>query len=133
MPLNAQIEIQPNTEFETSVGELELAGANNQRQLALLLETNISGSINGMLASISVRQTFQNQSDNWVNGRYVFPLSEGAAVDSLKIQIGDRIIDGIVKEKEDAKKTFEQAKAAGKKAGLLEQHRPNLFLSLIHI
>ena len=127
MPLNAQIEIEPKPEFETSVGELELTDTNNQRQLALLLETDISGSINGMLASISVRQSFQNQSDNWVNGRYVFPLSEGAAVDSLKIQIGERIIDGIVKEKEDAKKTFEQAKAAGKKAGLLEQHRPNLF------
>ena len=114
-------------EYENTVGELELTDTNNQTQYALLMNTDISGAISGMLASITVRQSFQNQSDAWVNGRYVFPLSEGAAVDSLKIQIGERIIDGIVKEKEEAKKTFEQAKAQGKQAGLLEQHRPNLF------
>jgi len=110
-----------------SAGELELHNANNHRQSALLLDTKISGEVNGMLASISVQQTFKNQSTDWVNGRYVFPLPESAAVDSLRIQIGERIIDGLIKEKEQAKKIFKQAKQAGKKAGLLQQHRPNLF------
>jgi len=110
-----------------SSGELELKNANNEHQQALLIDTSITGNINGMLASISVEQTFQNQSMDWVNGRYVFPLPEGAAVDSLRIKIGERVIDGLVKEKEHAKKLFKQATRAGKKAGLLEQHRPNLF------
>lgn len=110
-----------------STGELELHNTNGVSEQALLLDTAVDGEINGMLASISVQQTFQNQSSTWVNGRYVFPLPEGAAVDSLRIQIGERVIDGVIKEKEQAKKVFEQAKQAGKKAGLLQQHRPNLF------
>jgi len=116
-----------NSRYQGSAGDLELKQANGQRAQALLLDTAISGRITGMVASINVRQTFRNQSSDWVNGRYVFPLPSGAAVDSLRIQIGERIIDGIVKEKAAAKKIFENAKRVGKKAGLLEQHRPNLF------
>ena len=112
---------------KTSAGELEINGVNGQIKTALLLNTAISGEVNGMLANITVEQTFKNNSDDWVNGRYVFPLPEGAAVDSLKIQIGEKIINGVIKEKEEAKRTFEQAKRQGKKAGLLQQHRPNLF------
>ena len=123
--LTTSLGAQPHS--QSSIGELELTDASNQRQLALLLDTDISGTINGMLASITVRQSFNNQTNDWVNGRYVFPLPEDAAVDSLRIQIGERVIDGIIKQKEEAKKTFEQAKRAGKQAGLLEQHRPNLF------
>jgi len=112
---------------DTSVGELEINRANGQKELAILLSTHISGDVNGMIASIKVDQNFKNQSDDWVNGRYVFPLPPDAAVDSLTIQIGERVIKGVIKEKAEAKKTFEAAKRAGKKAGLLEQHRPNLF------
>ena len=80
-----------------------------------------------MIATIKVQQHFKNDSDEWVNGRYVFPLPENGAVDGLTLQIGARKIVGVIKEKEAAKKTFEAAKKAGKKAGLLQQHRPNLF------
>lgn len=111
----------------SSTGELELSGISGQRHTALLLDTAIKGQVNGMLANITVKQTFKNDSDNWLNGRYVFPLPEGAAVDSLRIEIGERVIEGVIKEKAAAKRTFEQAKRQGKKAGLLQQHRPNLF------
>lgn len=110
-----------------SAGELELRADTGKRHTALLLDTAISGEVNGMLANITVTQTFKNDSDRWLNGRYVFPLPPGAAVDSLTIEIGERVIEGIIKEKEDAKRTFEQAQRQGKKAGLLQQHRPNLF------
>ena len=110
-----------------TTAELTINSANGQTNTAILLDTAISGEVNGMLANITVKQTFKNDSDEWVNGRYVFPLPEGAAVDSLIMQIGERIIKGEIKEKEAAKKTFEHAKRQGKKAGLLQQHRPNLF------
>ena len=93
----------------------------------MLLNTEITGNVNGLIASINVKQTFKNNIDGWVNGRYVFPLPEGAAVDSFKMRIGERVINGLIKEKEQAKKEFEAAKRSGKKAGLLKQHRPNMF------
>lgn len=112
---------------QSSVGELELDSDSKQTHQAVLLNTDISGSVNGLIASINVKQTFQNTSSEWVNGRYVFPLPENAAVDSFRMRIGDRVIDGLIKEKEQAQREFQAAKRSGKKAGLLKQHRPNLF------
>jgi Ca-activated chloride channel family protein len=108
-------------------GEFEFSDPSGAHHNALLLDTAIKGQVNGMLANITVKQTFKNDSDAWLNGRYVFPLPEGAAVDSLTITIGDRVITGVIEEKERAKRSFAQAKRDGKKAGLLQQHRANLF------
>jgi len=123
----ASLAVSASNTATTSTGELELSDRLGNKHNALLLDTAITGQVNGMLASISVKQVFKNDSGDWLNGRYVFPLPEGAAVDSLKIEIGERVIKGVIKEMEEAKRTFEQAKRQGKKAGLLQQHRPNLF------
>lgn len=112
---------------ETTAGELELSNDSKATQLAVLLNTELTGSVNGLIASINVKQTFQNNIDDWVNGRYFFPLPEGAAVDSFRMRIGERIIEGLIKEKEQAEREFQAAKKSGKKAGLLKQHRPNMF------
>ena len=53
---------------------------------------------------------------------YVFPLPPDAAVCAFKAVIDDKkVIKGIVKEKEEAKKEYTAAIAAGKTAGLLEK------------
>ena len=119
--------IAMNAKAETSAGELELPDKNKHKQLAVLLNTDISGGVNGLVASINVMQTFQNNTADWVNGRYVFPLPEGAAVDSFRMRIGERIINGLIKEKQQAEREFKAAQKSGKKAGLLKQHRPNMF------
>ncbi len=112
---------------EGAMGHLEMIGASGQKQTALLLDTKITGDVDGMIAVIQVEQAFTNQSSEWMHGRYVFPLPAMAAVSDLEIQIGERIIRGEVQEKIQAQKNFAAAKKAGKKAGLLEQHRANLF------
>ncbi|MFT5573741.1 MAG: Ca-activated chloride channel family protein [Cryomorphaceae bacterium] len=116
-----------STGFDSSAGELEIIGEYGQVTPALLLDTAISGEVNGMVASITIEQVFKNSSADWVNGRYVFPLPQYAALDSMQLMIGERLIKGIVQAKAEAKKTFEAAKKAGKKAGLVKQHRANLF------
>jgi Vault protein inter-alpha-trypsin domain len=53
---------------------------------------------------------------------YVFPLPPSAAVCSFKAVLDDtKVIKGIVKEKGEAKKEYDQAVAQGKTAGLLQQ------------
>ncbi|HNP30600.1 MAG TPA: marine proteobacterial sortase target protein, partial [Nitrospirales bacterium] len=64
-------------------------------------------------------------------GIYVFPLPEQAAVDHLRMRIGERVIEGMIQERAEAKKTFEQAKRKGQRAGLLEQERPNVFTASV--
>lgn len=117
-------EMQPI--HQDNSGELLLTDG-GQKNRAILLDTAVTGEINGMVATITIKQTFKNTSANWVDGVYTFPLPEDAAVDDLTLIVGERIIKSIVKEKAAAKKAFNQAKKEGKKAGLLEQQRPNLF------
>lgn len=53
--------------------------------------------------------------------RYVFPLYDGATIVDFKCQVGDRTILGLVKEKQQARKTYDEAKKRGEKAALFEQ------------
>jgi Ca-activated chloride channel family protein len=98
------------------------------------VETEVAIQVTGIIARTRVTQVFHNPGAEFVEGVYVFPLPEQAAVDHLWIRIGDRQIEGQVKEKEEARRTYEAAKREGRKAALVEQQRPNLFTnSVAHI
>jgi len=98
---------------------------------ATLMNTDVTMDINGLVARVSVRQEFRNEGSEWVEGVYVFPLPDKAAVDRMRLHIGDRFIEGEVREKEQAKKEYEQARDQGKKASLVEQQRANLFTTSV--
>ncbi len=92
-----------------------------------LLATDVKINVSGILTRTKVSQKFQNNSNDWVEGIYVFPLPENAAVDHLRMRVGERIIEGQIKERKEAKKQFQEAARSGKRATLIEQERPNIF------
>jgi hypothetical protein len=83
--------------------------------------------INGTIADVIVKQVYVNEDEKKLDASYIFAGSTRAAVYAMKIRIGDRIIEAKVKEKQAARKGFEEARQQGKTASLLEQHRPNVF------
>lgn len=95
------------------------------------LATDVVIDVNGPIIRTRVTQRFQNPSKGWVEGTYVFPLPENSAVDTLRMQIGDRFVEGEIKARDEARKVYEEAKAAGKKTALLEQQRPNIFTNQV--
>ncbi len=95
------------------------------------LKTDVNIDISGPIARVRVTQRFENPGNGWVEGIYVFPLPENSAVDALKMQIGDRFIEGLIKKRAEARQIYEQAKREGKKAALLEQQRPNIFTNAV--
>lgn len=97
----------------------------------LALETNITGNISGPIFRANVAQRFKNPSDQWLEGVYTFPLPTNAAVDQLKMHIGERVIEGQIKEKQQAKKTYDKAKKTGKRTALLEAPKGNLFTTRV--
>jgi len=92
-----------------------------------LKDTQVEILVSGVIADVKVRQIYRNEGSRPINASYVFPASTRAAVYSMRMQIGDEIIVAKIKEREQAKKDFEQAKEEGKSASLLEQQRPNVF------
>lgn len=101
---------------------------------ALSRATDVAIEVHGLIARTRVMQTFVNHSGDWVEGRYVFPLPAGATVDALRVTLGERVIEGVVREKRTAREAFAQARDTGRGAGLVERHRGNLFSTrLTHI
>lgn len=98
---------------------------------ATQLSTDVDIRVSGMVAHVSVNQTFENAGLDWAEAIYVFPLPEDAAVGSLRMRVGERIIEGEVQEKEVAKASYETAKAAGQHTSLVEQERPNMFATSV--
>ena len=111
---------------QTGSGVLMLHHAHGHEQ-AIQLDAQMELSVRGLLAEVSLKQTFRNNSTHWLEGSYQFPLPEQSAVRGLTITTGNRTITGQIKTKAAAKHSYDTAIEAGQVAGLIEQQRPNLF------
>ena len=98
---------------------------------ALRQQTRMHATVTGSVARVEVTQTFSNPGDGWVEGLYVFPLPADCAVDELRMQVGERTIVGEIRERAAAHAAYEQARREGRRASLVEQERPNMFVSSV--
>ncbi|WPD23995.1 MAG: marine proteobacterial sortase target protein [Candidatus Electrothrix scaldis] len=124
--------VQLLTPNEVKQGELLLPGTEpGTYRAAPMLSMDVDISVTGILARAKVKQHFTNDSDQWLEALYVFPLPDESAVDHLEMRINDRIIIGKIQKREEARQTYEKAKKEGKKASLLSQLRPNIFTTAV--
>ncbi len=117
----------PHTPNNAKAGQLLFRADSGHYSQAIHLQSKNQLTITGMVVTAELTQSFKNTSRDWQEGIYVFPLPEKAAVSYMEMQIGDRRIVSKIKEKQEAKRIYTQAKKQGKKAALVEQERPNLF------
>lgn len=92
-----------------------------------LKSTSVEVNISGVIADVVVTQMYKNEGKKPLEAIYVFPASTKAAVYGMRMTIGDRTITATVREREKARREYEDAKRAGKSVSLLEQQRPNVF------
>lgn len=124
LPMNNTSAQEP---FSKSVGGLYVQSEDGEKQIFPLKHTDVKAKIAGNVSRVEVTQTFENPFKEPLEAVYVFPLPDQAAVDDMEIKIGDRIIKGDIKKREEAKEIYERARQEGKTAGLLEQERDNIF------
>ena len=105
---------------------LEFTGASGMQRM-LAMDTDIEVEVTGMVARIEARQVFRNTGQQWAEAVYRFPLPVGAAVDRMRVNVADRILEGVIEEKKEALRQYQQAKSSGKTASLVEQQRANQF------
>jgi Ca-activated chloride channel family protein len=98
---------------------------------AAATELDVRLAVSGMVAEGVVTQRFRNDSTSFLEGQYLLPLPEGAAVHTLKLRIGQRVIEGEIRERGQARAEYAAAAAAGQRASLVEQHQANLFRTAV--
>ncbi|GJD59385.1 marine proteobacterial sortase target protein [Methylobacterium dankookense] len=121
----------PARALEAGGGTLLLRHAGDQPVEAPRLAADAAIAVSGPTARATITQAFRNTTADWVEGTYLFPLPEDAAVDSMKLVVGDRVIVADIRERRAAQRAYEAAKAEGKAAALTEQQRPNLFTNAV--
>ena len=92
-----------------------------------LKSTSATVDVAGVIASVVVEQTYANVGSKPLHARYVFPASTRAAVHGMRLTVGSRTVEARIQERQQARATYERARAEGKNASLLEQQRPNVF------
>jgi len=83
--------------------------------------------VNGAFARSRVIQEYTNDAEHPVEAVYVHPLPDEATVIGCVMQIGKRKVTAELKEKEQARKEYDQAVSEGHHGALMEQERPNIF------
>lgn len=111
----------------TTTPGLYVKDCEGQQLVFPLKHTEVSAKIAGNISRVEVTQSFENPFTKPLEAVYVFPLPDEAAVDDMEIRLGDRIIKGNIKKREEVQQIYEQAKQQGRTAGLLEQERDNIF------
>lgn len=92
-----------------------------------LQESTFETLVVGTVAETTVTQVFANPFSEPIEAVYAFPLHQRAAVDDYWIHVGERSLHGEIHRRREANEIYDEAKAKGHRASLLEQERPNVF------
>jgi Ca-activated chloride channel family protein len=87
----------------------------------------IEAELLGAHIHVRVRQTYLNKETHAVESVYTFPLPADGTLTGFKMECNGRVIEGVVQEREQAFRTYDNAVVAGHGAALLEQERKNVF------
>jgi Ca-activated chloride channel family protein len=118
--------------FETNAGPLPdpeagFGALRTARGCLPLTALEVQAGICGLHAQTVVRQTFHNPFAEAIEATYIFPLPDRAAVTSFRMHVADRIIDGVLRERQDARREYDQAIAEGHRAAIAEEERSGTF------
>jgi Ca-activated chloride channel family protein len=92
-----------------------------------LERVDVSGDVAGLIAGVEVVQGFHNPFDVPLEATYVFPLPDRAAVTAFRMEAADRVIEGTLKERGEARADYDRALAEGRRAAIAEEERPDVF------
>lgn len=116
---------------ETGFGTIKATATDGQPFELVALASDVYYQIGGLIAEASIRQRFTNTSNDWIEAQYLLPLPDGAAVHDMTLRVGERVIVGEIREKEQARREYVEAAASGKRAALVEADRANLFRTAV--
>jgi Ca-activated chloride channel family protein len=118
----APMETDPATEPDGGLGALTTSRGN------LPLEAvDVRAAITGLSASVDVTQGFRNPFDVSLEATYIFPLPDRAAVTAMRMEAAGHVVEGLLKERAQARVDYDQAIARGQQVAIAEEDRPDVF------
>jgi Ca-activated chloride channel family protein len=88
---------------------------------------DVDATLTGLLARVALTQTFGNRFDQPLEATYIFPLPDRAAVTGFRMEVGERVVEGVLKERGQARAEYDSAVREGRRASIAEEERPGVF------
>ncbi|RKS70731.1 Ca-activated chloride channel family protein [Actinomadura pelletieri DSM 43383] len=121
------VRILPLPDTEPSDPDHGLGALSTEKGNLPLDSVDIHATITGLAAGVEIIQGFHNPHDIPLEATYVFPLPDRGAVTALRLEAADRVIEGTLKERSQARQDYDTAIASGQRAAIAEEDRPDVF------
>lgn len=92
-----------------------------------LQKVKITGDVVGKFGSFEIEQVYKNDTRNVLEVDYTFPIIETATIVGFEIIVGEKHLKGKCKEKEKAKKEYQENIVKGNSAYMMEQENDSVF------
>jgi Ca-activated chloride channel family protein len=88
--------------------------------------------INNQVATTEVDQEFENRLNRDLEGDYIFPLPEDAAISSFQMEVDGKMVEGKVLDRDEARKIYEDIVRKRMDPALLEYVGRNMFRARVY-
>ncbi|MEU4833966.1 VIT domain-containing protein [Streptosporangium sp. NPDC023615] len=109
------------------VPDAGLGALSTERGNLPLESVDVTAAVSGLTAGVEVVQGFRNPHDVALEATYVFPLPDRAAVTAFRMEADGRVVEGVLKERGQARADYDQAISQGRRAAIAEEDRPDVF------
>jgi Ca-activated chloride channel family protein len=110
-----------------AAGEAGVGALVTERGNLPLRAIDVDATLTGLMARVALTQTFGNRFDQPLEASYIFPLPDRAAVTEFRMEVGDRVVEGVLKERGQARAEYDTAVREGRRASIAEEERPGVF------
>jgi Ca-activated chloride channel family protein len=122
LPLLTDDELAAQAGGEPGVGTIATERGNLPLQAI-----DVDAALTGLVARVALTQTFGNRFDQPLEASYIFPLPDRAAVTEFRMEVGERLVEGVLKERGQARADYDTAVREGRRASIAEEERPGVF------
>ncbi|WP_328470109.1 VIT domain-containing protein [Actinoplanes sp. NBC_00393] len=88
---------------------------------------DVQAKISGLVVRTELTTEFVNTHDSALEATYIFPLPDRAAVTAMSMTAADRTVAAELRERAEARAEYDRAVAAGQRASIAEEERPDVF------
>src|SRR5215207_8513757 len=110
-----------------TAGEAGVGAITTERGNLPLEAIDVDATLTGLVARVVLTQTFGNRFDQPLEASYIFPLPDRAAVTEFRMEVGERVVEGVLKERGQARADYDSAVREGRRASIAEEERPGVF------
>jgi Ca-activated chloride channel family protein len=110
-----------------AAGEAGVGALMTERGNLPLQAIDVDATLTGLVARVALTQTFGNRFDQPLEASYIFPLPDRAAVTEFRMEVGERVVEGVLKERGQARADYDAAVKEGRRASIAEEERPGVF------